>query len=160
MRGDSRTEAEMPGKKDRRHEQRPVSVERRNRQDRRHATRVPVDIEVDYQCEGTYLFSFITDLGALGVFLRTNNPYVVGTRLNVSFKPPGEALELQVAGEVRWISPFRSGGFQTPAEPGMGVAFVDLTDEQRARLLALVERVAYLRVDGSPVATGGSGDDT
>ena len=107
-----------------------------------------MDIEVDYECADTYLYAYITDIGALGIFLRTNAPYVVGTRLNLSFRPPGESTSLRVQGEVRWVS---DPSPKEPArQPGMGVAFQELTAEERQRLLDLVQRISYLEENGSP----------
>lgn len=137
----------MARKKDRRRDRKPVAVDRRER-DRRQADRVPVDIEVDYECQETFLYAYITDIGALGIFLRTNAPYVVGTRLNLAFKPPGESAALRVPGEVRWVSPLTESESRT-RQPGMGVAFVDLTPEQRQRLIDLVQRMSYLEENGS-----------
>ncbi len=136
----------MATKKDRRRERKSVAVERRARE-RRQAERIPVDIEVDYECAETYLYAYITDIGALGIFLRTNAPYVMGTRLNLSFTPPGETTSLKLKGEVRWVSsPEKESGRQ----PGMGVAFLELSEEQRQRLLDLVKRISYLEQNGSP----------
>jgi type IV pilus assembly protein PilZ len=132
-------------KKDRRRERKSVSVERRARE-RRQAERIPVDMEVDYECEETYLYAYITDIGALGIFLRTNAPYVVGTRLNLSFQPAGESTPLRLHGEVRWVS---NPASEPTRPPGMGVAFLELTPEQRQRLLDLVQRISYLEENGS-----------
>jgi len=139
----------MP-KKDRRRDRKPVDVDRRE-SDRRQADRVPVDIEVDYECQETFLYAYITDIGALGIFLRTNAPYVVGTQLNLAFKPPGESASLQVRGEVRWVSVLAEDGSQE-RQPGMGVMFVDLTPEQRQQLIDLVQRISYLEEDGAPAS--------
>ena len=105
-----------------------------------------MDIEVDYECADTYLYAYITDIGALGIFLRTNAPYVVGTRLNLSFQPAGESTPLRLHGEVRWVS---NPASEPTRPPGMGVAFLELTPEQRQRLLDLVQRISYLEENGS-----------
>ena len=139
----------MATRKDRRRERKSVAVERRARE-RRQAERIPVDIEVDYECADTYLYAYITDIGALGIFLRTNAPYVVGTHLNLSFKPPGESSPLRLHGEVRWVSNLAPK--EAARQPGMGVAFLDLTEEQRQRLLDLVQRISYLEENGTPTA--------
>jgi type IV pilus assembly protein PilZ len=48
-----------------------------------------VDIEVDYKSADTFLFAYITDISAMGIFIRTNAPEPPGTLLNLSFTPPG-----------------------------------------------------------------------
>jgi uncharacterized protein (TIGR02266 family) len=108
---------------------------------RRIAPRVLVNLEVDYDSEDNYLFAYITDISATGIFVRTTTPEEPGTLLNLRFSDDEGPLEIE--GEVIWINPYRPG---TPdnLHPGMGIRFVDLDDELRVRLLELVRRFAYL----------------
>lgn len=136
----------MPSpKKDRRSSEVPVDDERREQEgaDRRKSQRILVDLEVDYQCEDTFLFAYITDMSAFGIFIRTNNPEPPGTRLNLRFKLPDEKAPLNLEGEVIWINPYRPGDFDN-INPGMGVKFIDLTVEVKERLLDLIRKIAYL----------------
>lgn len=136
----------MPSpKKDRRSEEQPVDDERREQDgaDRRKSQRILVDLEVDYQCEDTFLFAYITDMSAFGIFIRTNNPEPPGTRLNLRFKLPDEKEALNLEGEVIWINPYRPGDFNN-INPGMGVKFIDLSMEVKERLLDLIRKIAYL----------------
>ena len=122
------------------------SAETRKGRERRLVERVLVDLEVDYRCEDTFLFAYITDISALGVFVRTNTPENPGTRLNLKFRPPGEDEAFELEGEVAWINPYRPGDPYN-LNPGMGIKFVDCQDEQRDRLLRLVRTFAYLNDD-------------
>src|SRR3954467_6617264 len=108
--------------------------------DRRAAPRVLVDFEVDYASEDNYLFAYITDISATGIFVRTTTPEQPGTHLNVKV---GERPGLEGEGEVIGVNPYRPG---TPdnLHPGMGIRFVGLDDEVRDRLLELIRRFAYL----------------
>jgi type IV pilus assembly protein PilZ len=136
----------MPStKKDRRSSELPVDEERREQEgaDRRKSQRILVDLEVDYQCEDTFLFAYITDMSAFGIFIRTNNPEPPGTRLNLRFKLPDEKEPLNLEGEVIWINPYRPGDFNN-INPGMGVKFIDLSMEVKERLLDLIRKIAYL----------------
>lgn len=110
--------------------------------ERRRAPRVLVDLEVDYASEENYLFAYITDISAMGIFVRTVTPEPPGTRLNLRFCPPGLGT-LELEGVVIWINPYRPGDREN-LNPGMGVKFVDLTLEQRDRLKRLVRTFAYL----------------
>lgn len=116
--------------------------------DRRQFERVLVDLEVDYSCEDTFLFAYITDISAMGIFVQTRNPETPGTRLNLRFSTPnGQRMELE--GEVIWVNPYRPGAANS--NPGMGIQFVDLTDADRQRLTQLVRTFAYLDdEDGAP----------
>ncbi len=120
-----------------------VGEDRRTGADRRQSQRILIDLEVDYQCEDTFLFAYITDLSAIGIFIRTNNPEPPGVHLNLRFTLPGDEKPLELEGEVIWINPFRPGNFDN-INPGMGVRFVEMSREIKAKLMRLVRKIAYL----------------
>jgi uncharacterized protein (TIGR02266 family) len=109
--------------------------------ERRTAPRVLVDLEVDYASEENYLFAYITDISATGIFIRTTTPEAPGTHLNLRFSE--DSGHVEVEGEVIWVNPYRPG---TPdnLHPGMGIRFVGLDSELRDRLFELIRRFAYL----------------
>lgn len=114
--------------------------------DRRRAPRVLVDLEVDYASEDNYLFAYITDISATGIFVRTTTPEPPGTHLNLRFQLPDETQateKIEVEGEVIWINPYRPGAPDN-LHPGMGIRFVGLDDDVRDQLLELIRRFAYL----------------
>jgi uncharacterized protein (TIGR02266 family) len=110
--------------------------------ERRKAPRVLVDLEVDYASEENYLFAYITDISATGIFVRTTTPEDPGTHLNLRFSSE-HSEHLEVEGEVIWVNPYRPG---TPdnLHPGMGIRFVSIDNELRDRLFELIRRFAYL----------------
>jgi type IV pilus assembly protein PilZ len=121
---------------------RPSGPERRSGIDRRQHERVTVNWSVDYRASDTFLFAYISDISAMGIFVRTPRPEPPGTRLNLRFSPPGgPALDLEA--QVIWINPPREDGEQG-RQPGMGLKFVDLTPGQRDQILRLVRTFAYL----------------
>lgn len=111
--------------------------------DRRRAPRVLVDFEVDYASEENYLFAYITDISATGIFIRTTVPEAQGTHLNLRFSLPSHGGRIEVEGEVIWVNPYRPGAPDN-LHPGMGIRFVSLDGDLRDRLLELVRRFAYL----------------
>jgi len=113
--------------------------------DRRRAPRVLVDLEVDYASEENYLFAYITDISATGIFVRTTTPEQPGTHLNLRFRPDPDRSRgpLEIEGEVIWVNPYRPGAPDN-LHPGMGIRFVELDDETRDRLVELIRRFAYL----------------
>lgn len=146
---------EMPKRiKDRRRSMTPVAVDGRRGADRRVHERVLVDIEVDYKADETFLFAYITDISAMGIFVRTNNPEPEGTRLNLCFRVPpdlgGQLIEVE--GEVIWINPFRPN--EPTRQPGMGIQFVDLTPQQREVVMRMVRTFAYLDDDDDGQTVG------
>lgn len=109
--------------------------------ERRSFDRIPVDWSVDFQAGETFLYSYITNISAMGIFVYSEKPLPIGSPLTLKFAPPGEpSLELQ--GEVAWVNPFRAGGENL--NPGMGIRFVELSPETRERLVELVRTIAYL----------------
>src|SRR3954471_22901955 len=88
--------------------------------ERRGTPRVLVDLEVDYASEDNYLFAYITDISATGIFVRTTTPEGPGTRLNLRFQLHGDPAFIEVEGEVIWVNPFRPGQPDN-LHPGMGI---------------------------------------
>ena len=121
--------------------------------ERRRAPRVLVDLEVDYRCEDTFLFAYITDISAMGIFVQTNTPEPVGTHLNLCFRIPpiddGDGRLMQLEGEVTWINPHRPDD-PSDRNPGMGIRFNNLGDEDRADLMRMVRTFAFLDDDDEP----------
>jgi len=134
----------MRKKPDRRGQSKPPPGVERRRADRRRSDRIVVDLKVEFQTAEMYLYAFTTDLSALGMFVFTRSPYPVGTRLRLRFEMPAQAKPLEAEGEVRWTSVPKRG--QT-AEPGMGVAFSDISPELVEKLSSLIKRVIYFEAD-------------
>lgn len=116
--------------------------DRRSGRDRRIHERILVDWAVDYRAMDTFLFAYISDISAMGIFIRTQSPEPPGTRLNLSFSPPG-GPRMDLEGEVIWVNPPRDDR-DSSRQPGMGLQFVDLDDAQREQLVRLVRTFAYL----------------
>ena len=116
--------------------------------DRRIHKRIPVSLEVDYRADETFLFAYITDISAMGIFIRPNAPEPPGTRINMRFTPPG-GPELNLEGRVMWVNPYRAGSYDN-INPGMGVQFIDLNAQQREQIVNLVRTFAYLSDDEEP----------
>jgi len=110
--------------------------------ERRAAPRVLVRFDVDYRSQDTYLLAASRDLSATGIFVRTIDPLPPGTRLSLRFTPPG-ASPFELEGQVMWINPFRPDRLSN-LDPGMGVRFSRVGAATRARLAALVRRIAYV----------------
>lgn len=110
--------------------------------DRRKFERFETSISVDYASGDTFLFSYIQNISEMGIFIRSDDPFPVGTTLHMRFTPDGQD-PIEVSGEVTWVNPYRP--FGDNLNPGMGVSFTGLSSELRERIVALVRTVAYLR---------------
>jgi type IV pilus assembly protein PilZ len=112
------------------------------RDERRSHDRFDVEWSVDCVAEDTFLYASITNISAMGIFVKTTDPLAIGTRLVLSFAPPGyEPFKLE--GEVAWINPLRANG-DNP-NPGIGVRFVNLLPDDRERLVEVIRTIAYVR---------------
>src|SRR5687767_11255528 len=140
--------------KDRRRRDQPVPDDRRGGAERREHERLMVNLEVDYRSGDTFLFAYITDLSAMGIFIQTQTPNPPGTQLNLRFHPQG-APALEVEGRVIWVNPPRPGKADN-TNPGMGVQFTDLTAQQREQLMKLIRTFAYLSDDDTGEIRGHS----
>ena len=117
--------------------------------ERRREPRVLLNIEVDYSSEDTFLFAYITDMSNRGIFIHTNTPEPMGTLLNLEFTIPGESERLNVEGKVMWVNTYRPGDFEN-LNPGMGVLFTEIEDDQQRLITKLVQRIAYLEETADP----------
>lgn len=132
----------MPAK-DRRKRKVEVPTDRRRGRERREHERIAVCLEVDYRCDDTFLFAYITDMSAMGIFIQTTTPKPPGTLLNLRFRIP-DGKRLDVDGRVIWVNQPHG---KDSINPGMGVQFVGLTALQRDQILGLVRTFAYLSDD-------------
>lgn len=102
--------------------------------ERRREARFPTRIEVrftDAVHAARVLRAYSLDFSLGGLCLRTRAVYAVGRRLALSLVVGAERLP--VDGVVAWVR---------PADKAIGVRFVDVADELRARLLGLKNAVA------------------
>ena len=110
---------------------------------RRSAERLDVTWSVDCETEDTFLYANITNISEVGIFVRTHEPLEVGTRVKLKFAPPGAREGFVLTGQVQWINPLRM--LAENLNPGMGIRFVDLSLEERERLVDVVRTIAYVR---------------
>jgi type IV pilus assembly protein PilZ len=110
---------------------------------RRAAQRFDVTWSVDCETEETFLYASITNISALGIFVRTTEPLEVGTRLILRFAPPGARAAFVVNGVVQWVNPVLA--LAVSPNPGMGVRFTELSAEDRERLVDAIRTIAYVR---------------
>ena len=114
-------------------------------QERRSFLRVDVaNWEVDCADGENFLYSYITNISEMGIFIHSQAPPDMERPLRLRFNAPGEE-SMDLEGYVAWVNPYRPNGENL--NPGFGVRFTNLTPEQRERLVALVHAIAYLPDD-------------
>jgi uncharacterized protein (TIGR02266 family) len=99
--------------------------------------RIPIQLLVDYRCDGNYLFDFCRDLGTGGVFIETKNPLEHGATVDLVFTLPDSKETLEAKGKVIWVQSEIPGKGLTP---GMGVQFDSFDAHQRKVLEDFVSR--------------------
>jgi Tfp pilus assembly protein PilZ len=87
-------------------------LEEKSSVDRRTFPRKPVSIAVDYCKSQQFFKDFIQDVSGNGVFIETQQPFVVGEKISLSFTLPDSKLPIKVEGTVVRI-----------AADGIGVSF-------------------------------------
>jgi type IV pilus assembly protein PilZ len=110
---------------------------------RRIADRFEVTWSVDCETEDTFLYASITNISEMGIFVRTEKPLAVGTRMTLRFAPPSTPSSFVLSGVVQWINPVRALG-DNP-NPGMGICFDSLQPADRERIVEAVRTIAYVR---------------
>jgi len=113
--------------------------------ERREHQRFEASVAVDYTSGETFLFAYLQNISEMGIFVRTDYPAPVGTRLRLRFQVDETEEPLTLDGEVAWINPLREIGDNL--NPGMGVRFTELTPDKREAVVGLVRTVAYLHDD-------------
>ena len=106
--------------------------ERESKSDRRGAARVDIEMWVEESRERETYFQRCTNLSAGGLFLDRTIPHPVGTIVRLQFTLPDEAAPIETRGEI-----------VNAAEGerlGMGVKFLDLSDDTKARIAEFVDR--------------------
>jgi type IV pilus assembly protein PilZ len=110
---------------------------------RRLSDRIDVSWDVDCETEDTFLYASIRNVSELGIFVLTREPLEVGTEVMLRFSPPDSGAPFDLKGAVQWINPVRV--LSDNRNPGMGILFVDITAEDRERLVETVRTIAYVR---------------
>jgi type IV pilus assembly protein PilZ len=110
---------------------------------RRLHDRIDVAWDVDCETEDTFLYASIRNVSELGIFVMTREPLEVGTRLMLRFSTPEAESAFDLEGAVQWVNPVRV--LSENRNPGMGILFVNITPEDRERLVSAVRTIAYVR---------------
>ncbi|MDD9951537.1 MAG: TIGR02266 family protein [Zetaproteobacteria bacterium] len=104
----------------------------------RNTHRIEVDMLVDYRANGSYLFDFCRNLGEGGVFVETKKPKAPGTELELTFTVPDSRESFTTKGTVIWCQ--EPVQVKEDVQPGMGIQFKSVTEEDRQILERFLAR--------------------
>lgn len=102
--------------------------------EKRREVRVPVDLWIEAEREGELYYQRASNLSVGGAYFVQTVPLPLGTVVSLKFTLPGDVKEIACNGEI-----------VTAKELGMGVHFVDLASDDRARIEKLVNKLAASR---------------
>lgn len=105
------------------------------KEDKRKAVRVKKALEIVYSSKSPPIQARLDDLSETGMFIETSHPLEVGALVDFTLVlPDAEAAEpIKGKGEIAW----------TDKTVGVGVKFLDLSDEDRARIKWYVAEVFF-----------------
>ncbi|MFV2081995.1 MAG: TIGR02266 family protein [bacterium] len=101
---------------------------------RREYPRVPVQVEVKYTDGTDFVNDYMLNVSRGGIYVTCENPLKVGSEVDLVFSLPAFNHVFRVKGMVVWNRPV--GKFEH--DPGMGIQFLDMEDEDLAILDSFV----------------------
>lgn len=107
--------------------------------ERRGGDRMAYDVAVYVRTDDEEIFGLCGDISDGGLFVTTREKLVKGTLVEVELLLPDSDEALVVEAEVRWTRD--EWDEASKVVPGFGVRFIELTDEERARLEQVMEAV-------------------
>ncbi len=110
---------------------------------RRRAPRRGCALELEFTRDTHFYAGLTQDLSQGGVFVATYQLFPVGSRLELGFQLP-DGTQVRTRGVVRWL---RAEGEAGAERPGMGIAFLDLSEEALAGIARFCRERAPLYME-------------
>jgi len=107
-------------------------VQKERRKELRSPLRV---VRMKVETNQDVFFGYAKNISASGLFIPTVNPKSVGDRFKLKFKLPDSSREIVVLAEVVWN---RTYSKSEEYEPGMGVRFVEISEEDAEEIRRFV----------------------
>lgn len=115
----------------------------------RKAERLQHELLVAYRTVGSFITDFAVNISRGGIFINTREPASVGTVVKLIISLPDAAFPFDLTGKVTRVQLHDP---QADQMSGMGIEFIDVDDEKRARLERFVDRLrAELPDDDRPM---------
>ncbi|MBL8935989.1 MAG: TIGR02266 family protein [Archangium sp.] len=114
----------------------------------RKAERLQHELLVAYRTVGSFITDFAVNISRGGIFINTREPASVGTIVRLIISLPDAAFPFDLTGRVIRVQPYDP---QSDQMSGMGIEFMDVDDEKRARLERFVDRLRAELPEDKPV---------
>jgi uncharacterized protein (TIGR02266 family) len=102
------------------------------------AERFDLEVKVDLESDHNFYTGLTQNISAGGLFIATHQLRRIGDYIKVKFSLPGSPTSVSVNTEVRWIRE-NSLLHRFDGSTGMGVRFIDLSEEASQAILAFLE---------------------
>src|SRR5690348_2718308 len=104
----------------------------------RRADRLQHELLVAYRTVDGFITDWATNISRGGIFINTRNPLAVGSTVRLIISLPDTPFPFDLTGRVTRVNEFDNPSNQVP---GMGIEFVDIDEEKRARIERFVGRL-------------------
>lgn len=121
-------------------------MKKKKHSERRRSRRVPLEIIIDYSTLDGFFKDYAQNISLGGIFLRTDNPFPAGTKVNLSFSLPGYNGLIETKGEVIWVVK-KDDSEEGRGSPGMGIKFEDLSLESKQIIDKLIPQIGSIDED-------------
>ncbi len=113
-------------------------VEKNQSKPNRQSDRLQHELLVAYRTVDGFITDWAVNISRGGIFINTRNPLAVGSVVKLIVSLPDAAFPFDLTGRVIRVHPYdpKSGGTS-----GMGLEFIDVDDEKKARLEKFVDRL-------------------
>ena len=104
----------------------------------RRADRLQHELLVAYRTVDGFITDWAVNISQGGIFINTRKPLAVGSQVRLIISLPDTPFPFDLTGRVARVNEFDNPANQVP---GMGIEFVDVDDDKRARIERFVERL-------------------
>lgn len=98
----------------------------------------PVRIEIMFKEYGSFIKVYMPSITNGGLFIRTDNPLPLDSPVLLRMRLPEETEDIEVDGRVIWS--FAKGSKKVFPPKGMGIQFVNMSDEHSRKIKKIADR--------------------
>ncbi len=102
----------------------------------RKAARLHHEILVAYRTMDGFITDWAVNISKGGLFVNTRQPLPVGSQVRLIVSLPSTVFPFDLQGRVSWVNEFDNA---SNLVPGMGIEFVDIDEEKKARIADFVD---------------------
>jgi uncharacterized protein (TIGR02266 family) len=113
----------------------------------RKSERLQHELLVAYRTVDGFITDWAVNISRGGMFINTRNPLSVGSIVRLIVSLPDAAFPFDLTGRVIRVHPHDPN---SDTAPGMGIEFVDVDEDKRARLERFVDRLRAELPDALP----------